>query len=40
MNRNISQVPIKYLILDGVCFGMRIDGGAEKVSVLVYGNRV
>jgi putative transposase len=34
-NRDLSQVPIKYLIVDGVSFDMRIDGSVEKVPVLV-----
>ncbi|MBW2616373.1 MAG: transposase [Deltaproteobacteria bacterium] len=34
-NRDLSQVPIKYLILGGVCFDMRIDGSVEKFPVLV-----
>jgi putative transposase len=34
-NRDLSLVPIKYLIVDGVSFDMRIDGSVEKVPVLV-----
>lgn len=34
-NRDLSPIPIKYLIVDGVGFDMRIDGGIEKVPVLV-----
>jgi len=34
-NRDLSQAPIKYLIVDGVGFDMRIDGRIEKVPVLV-----
>jgi putative transposase len=34
-NPDLSQVPSKCLILDGVCFDMRIDGSVEKVPVLV-----
>jgi len=34
-NRDLSTVSIKYLIVDGVSFDMRIDGGVEKVPVLV-----
>jgi putative transposase len=34
-NRDLSLVPITYLIVDGVSFDMRIDGSVEKVPVLV-----
>jgi len=34
-DRDLSDEPIKYMFLDGVCFDMRIDGSIEKVPVLV-----
>lgn len=33
--RDLSELPIKYMFLDGVCFDMRIDGSIETVPVLV-----
>ena len=34
-SRDLSNLSIKYLFLDGVCFSMRIDDGIEGVPVLV-----
>ena len=34
-NRDLGEEKIKYLIIDGVCFSMRVKGSIEKVSVLV-----
>jgi putative transposase len=34
-NRTLSEMTIKYLFLDGVCFDMRVNGSVEKVPVLV-----
>ena len=34
-NRDLSNLSIKYLFLDGVCFNMRIGDGIETVPVLV-----
>jgi putative transposase len=34
-DRDLSDEPIKYIFMDGVCFDMRIDGSIEKVPVLV-----
>ena len=34
-NRDLSQEPIKYMYLDGVCFDMRIGPKIESVPVLV-----
>ena len=34
-NRDLSEMPIKYMFLDGVCFDMRVNGSIEKVPVLV-----
>ena len=34
-NRNLSEEPIKYVILDGVSSDMWTDGSVEKVPVLV-----